>query len=272
MKKIKRKNMKWKNIIVIFIFLVALVVFIIASFKLLNHYLDSKEINEEINKLSEATDIKDVKDGQALKNGNINRNDPYWDYIKMDLMDVDLDELKKINDETVGWVKVNGTNINYPIVQTNNNDYYLTHSFYKEYNEAGWVFADYRNDLDNLDKNTIIYAHGRTNGTMFGSLKNILKSDWYNNVDNHIVKLSTETENTMWQVFSVYHIKTTSDYLKVSFNNTDFSSFINKLKGRSDVEFNTIVNENDKILTLSTCYNKTEKVVLHAKLIKRAKK
>ena len=129
---------------------------------------------------------------------------------------------------------------------------------------------DYRNNISVLDKNTIIYAHGRLDNTMFGSLKNILTSGWLNNKNNYIVKLSTEYENNLWQVFSVYKIKTTNDYLQISFiSNESFLEFTDKLIKRSNFNFNTKVNENDKILTLSTCYNEKEKVVLHAKLIKK---
>ena len=105
---------------------------------------------------------------------------------------------------------------------------------------------------------------------MFGSLKNILKSGWLDNSNNHVVKLSTEFENTMWQVFSVYRIPNTSDYIKVDFSsNEEFTNWTNMLINRSYYKFNTDIGENDKILTLSTCYNDYEKVVLHAKLIKK---
>ena len=139
----------------------------------------------------------------------------------MNLINVDFDELKKINSNTKGWIQVNGTNINYPFVQAKDNKYYLIHSFDKSYNNAGWVFLDYRNNINSLSKNTIIYAHGRLDTTMFGSLKNILKSGWLNNTNNYVVKLSTETENTLWQVFSVYNIPTTSDYIKTEFKSDD---------------------------------------------------
>ena len=188
----------------------------------------------------------------------------------MNLISVNFDELLKLNNETKGWIQVNGTNINYPFVQTNNNDYYLTHSYNKSYNQAGWVFMDYRNNTENLDRNTILYAHGMNNKTMFGSLRNILSSSWYNNTNNHIIKLSTPTENTLWQVFSVYHIETTNDYIQTEFaTDEEYQTFLDMLKSRSAVEFDTTVNATDKILTLSTCYNKTDKVVMHAKLIKR---
>jgi len=169
----------------------------------------------------------------------------------------------------VGWIQVSGTNINYPFVQTDNNTYYLKKDFNKKYNSAGWVFMDYRNDLKTLNQNTILYAHGRIDGTMFGSLKNIFKSNWYNNKNNHVVKLSTEYQNTMWQVFSVYRIPETSDYLEINFNdNEKYVNFLNMLQDRSELKFDVSLNEEDKILTLSTCYKENDRVVLHAKLIK----
>ena len=95
-------------------------------------------------------------------------------------------------------------------------------------------------------------------------------SDWFDDVNNHVIKLSTLTENTLWQVFSVYHIPTTSDYLQTEFSSdTEFLEFVNMLKDRSQYDFNVEFSETDKILTLSTCYNDEERVVLHAKLIKK---
>lgn len=108
---------------------------------------------------------------------------------------------------------------------------------------------------------------------MFGSLKKILKSGWLNNSNNYVVKLSTEYENTLWQVFSVYKIPTTSDYIGVDFNSSnDFIDWTTMLINRSAYNFNTSISEKDNILTLSTCYNDNEKVVLHAKLIKKEAK
>ena len=132
---------------------------------------------------------------------------------------------------------------------------------------------DYRNNASNFDKNTILYAHGRLDGTMFSSLKNILKSSWYDNKDNYIIRLSTETENTLWQVFSVYRIPTTSDYIEINFkSDTEYLNLLNTLKKRSNFTFDTTLSEKDKILTLSTCYNNDDKVVMHAKLIKQNKR
>lgn len=100
------------------------------------------------------------------------------------------------------------------------------------------------------DKNTIIYSHSRIDRPLFGSLKDVITEDWYKNVDNHIIKISNENENTLWQVFSVYLIPKTNDYLKISFNsNNDFKEFAGMLLDRSIYNFNTSVNEEDRIIT-----------------------
>ena len=107
---------------------------------------------------------------------------------------------------------------------------------------------------------------------MFGSLKNILKSSWYDDKNNYIVKFSTLKENTLWQVFSIYSIEAEGYYITTSFkNNETYNDFLTVMKNRSIKDFNTSVNVNDKIITLSTCKDIAgkERVVLHAKLIKR---
>ena len=129
---------------------------------------------------------------------------------------------------------------------------------------------DYRNDSANFDRNTILYGHSRVNGTMFGTLKNILKSDWINNKGNYIVRLSTLTENTLWQVFSVYTIPVESYYITIKFRNEDaFEEWTRIMLHRSQHNFNTTVDKNDKVLTLSTCHTSKQRVIMHAKLIKR---
>ena len=238
--------------------------------KIIQDFDDTVKKIEEIQNIVTIEESSDNENTEIIEQKPKEESNPYWDYIKMNLINVDFQELKSTNNQIVGWIQVNGTNINYPFVQANDNKYYLTHSFDKSHNTSGWVFLDYRNNIQTLDKNTILYAHGRIDKTMFGTLKNILNNDWLTNTDNYIIKLSTEYENSLWQIFSAYHIPTTSDYLQINFeNNEDFKNFANMLTERSQYNFNTTVNENDYILTLSTCYNSSEKMVIHAKLIKK---
>ena len=270
----KRRKLKWKNIIILIIILICLIFLIISIKDIIKWKIDSNKTDKQLNAIQEIVEIEEVDETEEVEiikqDEEIPQANPYWDYIKMNLINVNFNELKKINSNTKGWIQVNGTNINYPFVQAKDNKYYLTHSFDKSYNSAGWVFLDYRNNIEDLNKNTIIYAHGRLDVTMFGSLKNILKSGWLDNSDNYVVKLSTQNENTLWQVFSVYRIPTTNDYIKVNFNsNEEFKEWALMLMNRSAYNFNTTISENDTILTLSTCYDNDEKVVLHAKLIKK---
>lgn len=274
--KIKKIKLKWKNIILILIFLILFITLNISIYNIIKWKLDSNKTNEEINTIQENTNIEEVQDNKGteiIKQAEkIPKENPYWDYIKMNVIDVNFDNLKKINSDVVGWIKVNGTNINYPFVQSKDNKYYLTHSFNKSYNNAGWVFLDYRNNNIN-NRNTIIYAHGRTDKTMFGTLRKVLNNGWINNTNNYVIKISTEKENSLWQIFSIYHIPTTNDYLQTEFKDErEYQRFLNILKNRSNHNFNTSITSNDTILTLSTCYNDSEKMVVHAKLIKKQKK
>lgn len=274
--KIKKIKLKWKNIILILIFLILFITLNISIYNIIKWKLDSNKTNEEINTIQENTNIEEVQDNKGteiIKQAEkIPKENPYWDYIKMNMIDINFDNLKKINSDVVGWIKVNGTNINYPFVQSKDNKYYLTHSFNKSYNNAGWVFLDYRNNNIN-NRNTIIYAHGRTDKTMFGTLRKVLNNGWINNTNNYVIKISTEKENSLWQIFSIYHIPTTNDYLQTEFKDErEYQSFLNILKNRSNHNFNTSITSNDTILTLSTCYNDSEKMVVHAKLIKKQKK
>ena len=269
----KKKNTTWIFVILFSIF-ISIIVFCLI--KIFIWGKDNKDTSKVINDITNAVNVtlRDDDDNTELVNDtNEEETSDYWYYIKFPLIDVDITELKEKNSDSVGWINVNNTNINYPFVQTKDNSYYLNHSFDKKYNEAGWVFLDYRNNNDLNNKNTILYAHSRLDKTMFGSLSKVLKSSWYNNKDNHIIRISTDTENTLWQIFSVYKIPEESYYITTNFNNNEeYNKFLNTIKQRSIHNFNTNLDTNDKILTLSTCYSDTERTVVHAKLIKRSPK
>lgn len=266
----KRKKLNVKNLCLLIFFLVMLIVFLFSLIKVIMWIIDNNNTNDIIKKVANTYEINEKSyDNEVIINEN--EKDIYFDYMNLKFIDVDINKLKTFNPDTIGFIKVMGTNINYPFVQTLDNDYYLNRSYDKTYNNAGWIFLDYRNNEFN-DKNTIIYGHGRINGTMFGSLKDTLKSSWQNNKDNYIIKISTEKENSIWQIFSVYKIATTSDYLQTTFSDNEFESFINLIKGRSSYNFETNVTNEDKVLTLSTCYNDNDKMVVHAKLIKYVQK
>ena len=258
--------------------------FLLFSHSLVNIFMwamDNHKIDSELNVINAIAPVIETNGTENITYVNADeelKNDKekkglYWSYINMNLIDIDFKQLKTKNSDTKGWIRVEGTNINYPFVQAKDNKYYLNHSFEKKYNDAGWVFLDFRNDINDLSKNNIIYGHARLNKTMFGTLKNVLTKDWYKNKDNHVIKLSTEKENTLWQIFSVYSIKTETYYITTDFNNDEeFKVFLDTMKKRSKYKFNANVSVKDTILTLSTCHNTNDKIVVHAKLIKKEAK
>ncbi len=180
---------------------------------------------------------------------------------------INFTDLKKINPDTIGYLEVNNTNINYIVVQAEDNKFYLKNNFYKESNRHGWIFADYRNTLNGNDKNIVIYGHNTRDGSMFGTLRRVIKENWYTNEDNHIVTFNLNGEEKKYQVFSSYSIPVEDYYISTDFkDNNEFKEFLNTIKKRSVYNYNVELTENDHILTLSTCTgNGSKRMVLHAK-------
>ena len=182
----------------------------------------------------------------------------------------DFEKLKKQNSDVVGWLKMIGVKVDMPVVKHKNNVYYLTHDFDKKYNSMGWIFADYQNTFPDLSTNTIIYGHSYRSTTMFSNLKNALKNEWLSSKSKQIITLDTEKERLKFEVFSVYTIPVTDDYLYISFKDKEeYNKYLKRELKRSVKDFKVDVTTDDKIITLSTCYNTDkERLVIHGKLKK----
>lgn len=267
---------KKKTILLMILLVIYLLYLLLSVTIIIDWFIDSKKTKEINEKIEDSVVVEEIVESSAseLVNPPVSKESDYWDYIKQGFISVDFENLQKENKDTVGWIQVQGTNINYPVVQAKDNSFYLSHSYDKKDNNAGWVFMDYRNNAITLDNNTIIYAHSRNDGTMFGSLKKVLTKEWADKKSNHIVYFSTPYENTLWQVFSVYTIPSESYYITPTFETKDeYASFLITLKNRSIENFGIGLNSSDKILTLSTCRdNYGNRIVLHAKLIKKEKR
>ncbi len=243
-------------------YIILLIVFFSFSYVFYDNYTSMK--NDEIikDKITQVIQITDSEKILEDMNEGKDENDKL-------VVNKEIASLIQENPETVGWLTVNGTNIDYPVVQSANNEYYLSHNFYMENDNNGWVFMDYRNNTNILSDNIIIYAHNRYySGIMFGTLQNTLRYSWYSNTDNHILTLETLYETLEYQVFSVYKISVTTDYMRVLFSNDDDRlEFYTILKDRSIYDFGIELSGDDKIITLSTCADDSNRYVLHAVLI-----
>ncbi len=254
-------KIKKGNLLIGFIQVISIIIIIISLYYIYLWYIDNKKTENILNEIYENANVS--SDNISVDND-----------LKIEVENIDFNKLINKNPDTIGWIKVLGTDINYPVVQTNNNDFYLTHSFDKSYNKAGWIFADYINkNLKNneLDKNTIIYGHNRQNNSMFGTLSNVFKEEWLSNKENYYINFSTLNNNMVWEVFSTYTIEKEEYYIQSNFSSDEeYISFLNTIKNRSTYKYDVNISKEDKILTLSTCTNVGEgRTVLHAKLIYR---
>ena len=276
--KVVKKILRKDRVFLLVLLLFFSTIFIFSAFKVIEWLSDNNNTDKVIEKINNDVKVDEVKDNDNTEVIDEEPTEPekvsdYFYYITYPLINVDFESMLKTNNETVGWINVNNTNINYPFVQGINNTYYLNHSFDKSYNSAGWVFMDYRNNKEMNNKNTILYAHGRIDKTMFGSLYKTQYPAWYQNKSNHIIRISTPSVNMSYQIFSVYKIEEESYYIQTDFTSDDvYLEFLNTIKGRSKYDFNVVLNESDKIITLSTCANDKERYVVHAKLIKKSER
>lgn len=214
-----------KVLTLLFVFLM-----IVSLFGILSWYIENKNNHKVVKK--ETVNIKEKDDNYYLDK-NIFKDNKY----------------------TVGWLIVEGTDINYPVVKYKDNSYYLNHDFYNNINSSGWVFMDYKNKLD--DMNLVIYGHHRRDGSMFGSIDKLFK-----NKSNYEILFITTEGTTKYQIFSVYSIDKNDNY---NLNNYDeFDKYIKKIKNRSEIEFDEKIKNVEQIITLSTCNsNNKERLVVH---------
>ena len=231
------------NIILVAIIIVCLS---IIGYKYYNYNKDDK-LNSEIQDLQPV--INEASDSDNNSSGENDGQDQSkdGDYVNS----ANEEELKSINSDYKMWIQIENTNINYPVVQGSDNDYYLKHNFRKESNISGTVFVESANDIDN-DKNIILYGHNMRNGTMFNNITNYKEESFFNE-DN---KINIIMNNTLYEyeVFSVYVKNVSEVNLAIGFANED--EFINYAYNeadeslyKKDVDFSA----EDNLITLVTC-------------------
>lgn len=163
------------------------------------------------------------------------------------------------NNDMIGWITVPNTTINHPVMQADDNDYYLKRNFYKTVKRGGAIFMDYRNSVDEFDKNTILYGHNNLDHTMFSDLEKYKDIDFYKTAP--VIEFNTIHRNYKWKVFAVF-LTTASpeldngyvfNYIYPFMTDDNFVEFIAEVSKRSLYHTDVEVLPTDKILTLSTC-------------------
>lgn len=271
-----------KKIITGVIFIIALAMFLFSGFSLLKAFREYKKGDDEYSSLE--TYVTRETDGQEV---TIDETESEFVYetesdvvtghtIKKRLYSkksiVDFDSLKKINSDLVGWLLIDSLGISYPVVQTDNNDYYLHKTFEKKDNFAGCLFIEYQNHSDFSDNNTIIYGHNMKNGSMFGKLRKILEDGVYSK--DPYFWIYTEEKVYKFHVFSARTVNVDSESYTLQFATPeDFQNYLNDVSGKSELKCDQVsVDANDKIVTLSTCTgDESTRFVIQGKLVRTYK-
>ena len=239
----KNKHLKNSNKIKILLLIVLTIIVVLGvtymSYYLYNNYKTRKD-NAEIlgNVKINETDITGTKTERMLQ----------------------LEELQKENEEIIGWLEIEGTNINYPVLQASDNDYYLTHNYKKEKSSTGSIFLDKDFDLINGSSNYLIYGHRSKSGLMFEDLMKYAKEDFYK--EHTKVKFTTNKDDSLYEILSVFYSRVYYKseknvfryYYFVNANNEqEYNDFVNNAKKVSLYDTGVTANYGEQLLTLSTC-------------------
>ncbi len=237
-------NKRFKTILLI----IFLGIFFFSLYKVVFYFIESNNNKKSTNNLIEKAIVFEESNEDKEKN---EYELPFT---------VDFNVLKQQNDDIVGWIYSEDTPINNPVLQSDDNAYYLRKLITGEYNSGGSLFMDYRNDSKIQNNNTIIYGHNMKNGTMFGSLKKYKNQDYYE--AHKLMYYFTPEKNYLVRVFSACTVSANSSIY--TFNNLPQSTIDNIIK-KSNFTSDVVVTKDDKILTLSTCsyeYNDARYIVL----------
>ena len=236
----KKKNTKDKIYNLLLVVFIAL--FIISAGLLISDLIPRFQANNEMK------DIQEEVFGDAERTHSENDKEVEYDPM-LALENINFDNLENINSDIVGWIIIPNTNINYPILQGTNNDYYLNHTYKETYNDAGSIYLDMHNARDFSDQNTTIYGHARLDGTMFKQLHKYKKQKGY--TESPKILIATKDGVSTYNIASSTIVENTYNFTQTEYN--DLVDHVERLKSSSRVYSKTTVDENSKIITLSTC-------------------
>ncbi len=262
----KRKNAKTRSLIRYIMMGICACVFVVSAFsiaKTLYGYRQAEEFYKEM--YTDLGDTGSVFEESALLSeldsfGTINKpkgddSDTYNQLFER--MKARILSLREKSEDVYGWIIVPGTeNIDYPIMQSDNNDYYLSRTYTGDYMTAGSIFADYRCDKDiNGNYNFIVYGHNMQNGMMFSELIKFLDEDFFNK--NQYVYVYTDKGIYTYKIFSVYKTDYKYKYIETGFpTGEDFVAWAEEMRSNSRFKRDGIsFDTNSRVITLSTCTN-----------------
>lgn len=174
------------------------------------------------------------------------------DPVMEEMAAIDLAALREVNEDVVGWIRIPDTKIDYPVMQGEDNDYYLKHTWDRRNNSVGSIFLEHLSNPELVDYNTIIYGHNMNNGSMFAGLRKYTTQKYWE--EHPYVYIKTDQGVYRYEIFAAYKADVDSVTYGLSFNQTITKvNFLQYALETSKIDTQIIPGKYDRILTLSTC-------------------
>jgi len=235
------------------------VIFVCSSALLGWHLYQNKQAEELYQRVSELAGLPQENVLEALKELDLREDHKPTQsaYEGLDaaysriLQNVDLGGLYSENNDLIGWILLPGTRISYPLMQRDNNEYYLNHGWDHSWNTAGAIFLDYRNSGDLSDFNTVIYGHRMDNRSMFGELHNYKKEGYWETHPSIFIRDGNGCYR--YDIFAAYETGTNNTYSRQITDHDDRSQWITECLQQSVIDTGIQPTTSDRFITLSTC-------------------
>ena len=248
-----RKN---KKVVLDVLYVFLKIIFIISLLYIIIYIFQIAKTKNDLNLIQKIMIRKDTYEENNLNRTNNTNYENNNEYYKIK----NFKEIQKINSDIIAWIEIKNSKINYPVLKSQNNDFYLKKNYNKEYDCNGSIFMDYRCNLDKLNSNLIIYGHNNGNGLMFDELLKYNNKEFYNT--HREIELITNNNVETYEIISVFKSRVFNENEKNVFryynyiefkDEKDFFTYINNVKLQSLYDINYEVNEESKLITLSTC-------------------
>ena len=230
-----------------FLIIFLVIVIMISILYIINNLVDRYNANQSVNILDSieinSADITDETTERMLQ----------------------IAELQKQNPDIIGWIEIEGTNINYPVLQGEDNDYYMTHDYKKEKSTSGSIFLDKDYDWTIPSSNLLIYGHNMRNGLMFQDLLKYESEDFYK--EHQIIRFTTKYEDAEYEIISAFrsrvYYKSETNVFRYYFfvnaeNEEEYNEFVTNAKEASLYDTGKTAAYGEQLITLSTCSYHTE--------------
>lgn len=240
------------------------VIFLVSAVVLIRYFV---EIHQSQKTYEDLAQIKEVALQQAIEQAPEDENGIKQEPAFVEVTDKNGEKILvlpeyapiyELNKDTVGWIKIEGTNIDYPVVQRKEStNYYLYKNFYGEYSNQGTIYVREQCDVFAPSDNLVIYGHRTNAGTMFGALQEYKSKDYWQ--DHQYIQFDTLTEHHTYQIVAVFTIESTEDsnfpyHLFVdAADDAEFEKFISNAKAIDLYDTGVTAVPGDKLITLSTC-------------------